>query len=218
MDIWSPISAFATAIGVLIATIGLYGVYLQLRQSKRALGVTILRDLEKQFDTDMLKTRLEVATYLLRKKPDEEPASACEDLLDFFDSMGIYQEKGTIDLEVTWVTFYYWLGHYWQFLKNDVERLEKKFGGVNYYKNAERIYSRLTQFGRKRRKLPVEADYFTPAELERFLKDEIEVCSSRLSEKKIVAEKQALEINSLSPTMTFRLGRKQFWVGIKDIN
>ena len=171
MDLYSLLTSIATVLGVLVA---LMAIIIQMRQNRIALGVTLIRDMEKQFDdTEFKRIRLEVAMRLYFRKEAEPLPLSGEIIMDFFDGMGIYQCKGAIDKEITWVMFYYWLGHYWQLLKKQADTFEAQHSGVEYYKNFRLLYHDMTIFGRKKRKMPPENEYFTKERLENFLKDEI---------------------------------------------
>jgi hypothetical protein len=161
------------------AVISAVGLWIQTRQNNRALGVTILRDLEKDFLwSDEIRTkRLALATFLIGRKAGDPPSPEVSYMLDFFDSMGLYHNKGVIDTEMAWVMFYYWLGHYWQLLKEDIDAAEQDEDGILYYKNVKRFYKDLTEFGRKHRRLPPEEKYFSLENLRAFLVGEIKHCS-----------------------------------------
>ena len=104
MEILSILANLATAIGVVVAVIALYT---QSQQNSRALAATLLRDLERQFESEeMLKIRLETARFLVRRKTGETPVSYCADLLDFFDVLGTYHNRRALDTEMTWVMFF----------------------------------------------------------------------------------------------------------------
>ncbi|OQY89621.1 MAG: hypothetical protein B6D38_05960 [Anaerolineae bacterium UTCFX1] len=179
MENLSLIADFATAFGVFVAMATLY---VQTRQNSRALGATLLRDFERQFESEeMLRVRLETAKFLINRKTEDAAVSYCADLLDFFDVLGAYHNRNSLDTEMTWVLFYYWFGNYWYLLKNDASQYEQLAGGVSFYQDAERLYKTLTRFSKKKRRLPdTEEQYFTAERLNNFLQEEIAQCSGRL--------------------------------------
>jgi len=177
------ITSLATIATVVISGLGIFvallAVWVQTWQNNRALGVNILRDLEKDFlwSEEMRSKRFALAKFLLDRKPGDPISPEVSYILDFFDSMGLYHNKGVIDTEMSWVMFYYWLGHYWQLLKDDAAASEQREDGIQYFKNIRLFYKQLTQFGRKHRKLPPEEKYFSPENLRAFLMVEYERCS-----------------------------------------
>lgn len=174
MDHVSLAANLATTFSLLVALIALY---MQSKQNTLTLGVTILRDIERQFETkEMRNTRLEVATFLLVRQDGTPPIPQCADLLDFFDVLGTYHNRKTLDTEMTWVQFYYWFGNYWYLLKDDSLYYEDLAGGVRFYEDARILFNTLTTFGERNRGLPV-GNYFTSERLNTFLKEEIAQCS-----------------------------------------
>ena len=176
MDIISLTTLAISALGIIVA---LLAVGVQTRQNNRALGVTILRDLEKDFlwSEEMRSKRLALVTFLLSRQAGDPASPEVAYILDFFDSLGLYHNKGVIDTEMAWVMFYYWLGHYWQLLKEDADATEHTEEGILFYKNVRLFYKKLTEFGRKHRNLPPEEKYFSPENLQGFLKGEIRNCA-----------------------------------------
>ena len=214
MDLASMVTVVISALGIIVA---LWAVWAQTRQNNRALGVTILRDLEKEFlwSEETRSKRLALAKSLRDRKPGDPPPPEVDYILDFFDSMGLYHNKGVIDTEMAWVMFYYWLGYYWQFLKEDANDLENQQGGIVYYKNIRLFYERLTRFGRKHRKLPRDETHFAPDRLRAFLEDEIENCSLRRST--LQTQEPFVRSDTFSPQLTLTFGRKQIWIGVKNV-
>jgi proline iminopeptidase len=179
MNLLEITTIVSTAISVVGLFVALVAVWVQTWQNNRALGVTILRDLEKDFlwSDEMISKRLTLATYLLRRKSGDPRSAEVAYMLDFFDSIGLYHNKHVIDTEMTWVMFYYWLGHYWNLLKADADTTERLEDGIKYYKNIRILYKRLTDFGRKHRNLPPEEQYYSPENLRAFLIREFKDCS-----------------------------------------
>jgi len=215
MDIVSIATSIVSLLGVIVA---LCAVWIQTRQNNLALGATILRDLEREFhwSEEMRNRRLALATFLLNRKVDDIPSSHVSDMLDFFDAIGLYHDKGVIDTEMTWVMFYYWVGHYWQLLKEDADYFERLDGGVTYYKSIRLLYTRLTKFGRKKRKLPREEEYFSTDDLQTFLETEIKQCSSRTSAIESPQTEAQISLDEFSPLLTFAFRRKRLWIGVTN--
>lgn len=216
MDIISIVTIVLSALGV---TVALIAVFTQARQNNITLGTTILRDLEKDFhwSEEMRSRRLAAATYLFHQKENDIPPSQVGDILDFFDIVGLYHNKHIIDTEMTWVAFYYWIGYYWQLLKVNADYFENIAGGITYYENFRLLYTKLTKYGRKRKRLPLEEEYFTRDRLYAFLEEEIRQCSPIKGEILSAPTKETINYGDFSPSLSFSFGRKSVWIGITDI-
>jgi hypothetical protein len=179
MDIITIATVVSTAISAVSIFVALMAVWVQTRQNNRALGVTILRDLEKDFlwSEEMRSKRLLLVKFLLGRKPGDAASPEVGYILDFFDSLGLYHNRGVIDTEMSWVMFYYWLGHYWHLLKQYADASEQGEDGIVYYKNVKIFYKRLTEFGSKHKNLPPEEKYFSSENLRAFLIGEFKRCS-----------------------------------------
>lgn len=163
---------FFTAVAVLVSIV----VFIvQVRQNNRSLGATLLRDFMKEFDVDLRPVRYRLAQYLLERAADSPTVGEVGIILDFFDTLGLYVNKGVLDKEMVWSSFYWWLGPYWQLLKCEIRRVESN---VAYYKDLEELYPTLTRFGQRHRNLPDEQVYFSEEKIRRFLVQEIAECGS----------------------------------------
>jgi len=179
-DLITLIPVVVPAIGVLVAMVALI---CKSRQASLALGVTILRELEKEYlwSKEMRRRRLVIAKFLQDKNnSDKPPISEIADLLDWLDMVALYTKRGVIDLEMVWITLFYGLGHYWAFLEKYVDFYEKRAGGIGYFKNSRILYKKLYQFGIKHKGLPRPEVYFSQERLQEFLDDEIDKCSRSL--------------------------------------
>lgn len=175
VDVFSSITAIISAIGVLVALLALLR---QSRQSNFALGVSVLRDLEKDFDSDLMRhERLVLATFLLKREEDEPLPPHLTPVIDFFDTVGVYMHKGVLDEDMTGTTFYYWLEHYWQLMENDIESLEVELGAP-FWQKARLLNKRLKKW-RKRARRSRDDERQRGNRLRDFLEEELKVCSDR---------------------------------------
>jgi hypothetical protein len=113
MRIWNymtadRITALATAAGVIVAV---WGLISQLASSRFAISVDLLGKMDERFNSPgMLQKRREAATALLNKKDNGE----VDDILDFFETVGLMMHRGALDEEMVWNTFFYWVDGYWR--------------------------------------------------------------------------------------------------------
>jgi hypothetical protein len=179
------ISALATAITSIIAILlAAYTFWFQTRQAKRTLGITIVREYERDFfnGIPMRQRRYRAARFLIDRSTKDIPPQACYEILDFFDAFGIYVNRGFIETDIAWITLYYWLGFYWHSLVADVEAFNKRMHGVTYLSNCEELYRRLTRYAERHQNLPNEAKRFAPEDVRQFLHDELAACADAVPE------------------------------------
>jgi hypothetical protein len=60
-----------------------------------------------------------------QRTPDHE--DHIEDLLDFFETLGLLTRRRALDKEMVWSTFFYWLYGYWLFSRAFVEAQRAQF-------------------------------------------------------------------------------------------
>jgi len=175
------ISAIITSITSIVALlISTYTFSKQAQQSKITLAVNLLRDFEKHFffSEDMRRKRCVTSKFLLDRAENiniDLPPEGYE-LLDFFDTIALHVNRGIIDDEMAWITFYWWFDKYWYLLSEDVERLHQDNDGVKYLENCTRLHTQLTGFGIKQKNLPNSEVRHSPEKLKAFLLDEINAC------------------------------------------
>ena len=177
MDVNTLASVVTAGTATVAIVFALFALQIQTRQNNRALGVTILRDLEREFvSEDMKRERYELASFLLKRQPSEPLPPHLTDVLDFFDTVGTYLSKGVLDVEMTWDTYFYWLGHYYRLLREDIDLIERRNAGIVYYHNLRLMCAELDRFGYRHRKLPHGNEYYSPQRLKGFLEEELRAC------------------------------------------
>lgn len=147
----------ATAVtSILALLLSTYVFYHQTQQAKITLGITVLRELEKDFfsSADMKRKRFVAARFLLNRHPGQDVPQEAYELLDFFDNLGLHLNKRVLDPEMTWTVFHFWFDKYWHLLAQDVDSLHEYTDGVLYLENCIRAHTILDEFGRKHRKIP----------------------------------------------------------------
>lgn len=170
MDINSLISVITATTSTLAIVIAVLSVWNETRQGNKALGATVLRDFEKEFvSEDFKRERYTLAKFLYNRKPNQILPPDKVSVLDFFDTVGIYLKRNILDTEITWNTYFYWVGHYYFLCKDDVLAVEKRNGGVLYLENLKYLYTSLYKHGRRYKKLPPETEYFTSSRTLAFL-------------------------------------------------
>ena len=108
-----------TLAAVAAALIAAYQVYL----SRFSLGVDLTLRLDERFESaEFLKKRCAAAHAI-----KGQPGSDIEDVLDFFESLGLLTRRGALDQEFVYSTFFYWLYGYVSKCRGFIAEQRKKF-------------------------------------------------------------------------------------------
>jgi hypothetical protein len=172
-DITNVIVALTSIVAIVLAV---YTFWAQNRQTKVFLGIQLLRDWENSFfgSPEMRRQRYITCHFFLYHTPNAELPAVAWKILDEFDTIGIYVNRRIVDEEIAWATFYYWLNIYWHLLSPYVSKLyAEHLDGVEYYKNIEEMYVRLTHFGKIHRNLPSADIRCSSSKVTYFLNDEL---------------------------------------------
>jgi len=140
-----------------------------VQNAARLLSVQVTREFRDEFDSvGMQRRRTATASALLKGA-----TPPTENVLDFFESMGNYVQKGALDKEVVWNEFREEVVHYWPAVKGYVAKVRAEPGGdTEYYANFEWLNGKLLQENARRRHTTIEN--VTPAtdEVKDFLRSE----------------------------------------------
>jgi len=165
--------AFLTAIGTVIAAGAAASAARSTRASvemtRFALGVTTLRGLLPEFDEEPLRRARRLAAAAVTRgemvtDPPSEHAREAEEVLDFFETLGLLVRLGALDAEMVWHTFYHWVEGWWHAASPLITR--ERAARPQVWGDFVRLKETLAAFEQKRG--PSE-----PFDLEAFLRDEI---------------------------------------------
>jgi hypothetical protein len=160
---WIAITAIASWVSVFV-TIGL--VNKQIKSSERDLHIRTQLNLEQRFNSEqMLKARRELAAQLLRKNQDP-----WETVMEFFESVGLLLRKGSLDKEMVWATFSFYIIHWWELSKSFIEERRKK--DTTYFDDFENLSDEMYAIEMKKRLKTKQEVIPTESELMEFLQDE----------------------------------------------
>jgi hypothetical protein len=116
---WATVASVAAVTAIIVS---IAGIYFQLRQAHLQHSVDLVLKIDDKFDEErFIKKRKAAAKALLNKTYDD-----ADDVLNFFESMGMLVRRGAIDEEMTWNTFYYWIHRYRLAAKVYMEQEQKK--------------------------------------------------------------------------------------------
>lgn len=115
---------------------------------------------------------LELAVKAKRKAGIQLSPDGWE-IVDFLDSLGIYGDQGTIDVEMGFAKFFFFYSRYWYLLKPWIDHFRRLDGNVDYYRDIDLFWDEMVRYGKKRRGLIISDPRYSRAEILEFLDEEI---------------------------------------------
>jgi hypothetical protein len=103
----------AIVVSIIAIIVSIIALLAQLKRSRFSQSVDLILKLEERFsDSKAMKEKRQLAGEALRSNPSS-PSSDIEDVLDFFETLGLLVRRKALDEEMVWNTFYHWLHRYW---------------------------------------------------------------------------------------------------------
>lgn len=164
---WTAFGTWILVIGTLVAV--QWQIW-QQRQINSANNVVILHD---RFESRIMQKCRKDLSDLLLKKDDLQQKD--DDVLVFFETMGLLTRKGVLDKEMVWNEFSWEVLRYYLALtepKNQIKRLRDEAKDTTLYELFEWLYNELLKVDCKRRKMRPEVARPNASEVQIFLKDE----------------------------------------------
>ena len=165
---WNAISAWAALLAALAAIIALY---LQSRLARFAINLDMLWRFESQFRNDerMLKRRRSAAIALL----NNENNSDVDEVLNFFEQLGLLMRKKAIDKEVVWYSFYNCAIGYWTAAKSYI--LQERSKDITIWIDYNYLYNELLKIEKKKTKKTLKQLEYSKEYIDEFLSDESKI-------------------------------------------
>ncbi len=113
-----------TAIAALAALAAAIAVGYQTHANRFAMGVDLALKLDERFERDEFREKRQKAARALRANDSK---SDVEDILDFFETLGLLVRRKALDKEIAWNTFFYWSYGYCFYAKEYIEAQVKKY-------------------------------------------------------------------------------------------
>jgi hypothetical protein len=119
------------ALGVIAAFVALLvtglAAYISSVDSRTQMQASILNDFKNDFDK-LADARCVAATFALEHMdtlrrgaiPYKSVPSSVWGVMDFFDKLSMYSSRDYVDKKMAFIGFYYWMGPYWEFYKEEV--------------------------------------------------------------------------------------------------
>lgn len=178
------IAAISAVIGVIVSIIALIK---QSNDTHLSLGIQLLRDLEKQFESEEMKqSRITLSTLFINREQgaiiSSETITSSAAIADFFSTVGMLLKRNVLDLELTWAIFAYWLIHYWEILEKDINEFRKSQDASNYWSEFEYLYKKIAKYDARKSK--IHQSKLEKTEIQRFLKEESQLKETILNTNK----------------------------------
>lgn len=163
--------AFWTAVGAIGAIVALYFIYRQLTHAKNIAALEFLLKLDERFSSsEMRKSRRKLAE-VLTDNPDDyiKIDEIADDVLGFFEDLGIMVRKKTIPEDLAWQMNCYYVLRYWDLLSKYISWVRKERDDLTYYSEFEYLYRKML---RLEERMVGKKITLRPNELQGFLEDE----------------------------------------------
>ncbi len=166
---FNSVAALSAAVAAFFSFVALVLTCFQLKQFRFAHGVDLIFDLDHQFQApDLLNARRLSATALQNHESTEE----IDEVLDFFETLGILVRRNAVDDELAWNYFSHWVFRYAALTKDHIEDRRKAESDGTYWQEFDFLIKRFTKIEKKKRKLKFPPP-FSPEQLDKFLVEEI---------------------------------------------
>jgi hypothetical protein len=168
-------TAFWTALGSVGTIVTLYFVYKQLAASRNVAAYEFLRREDDRFSSkEMLRDRSKLVMVLLLRPTDfEEIDIYADNILSYFEDLGLILRKGLAPQYFVWTMNCYYVLNYWIALTQYIEWARKDKDDRTYYSEFEYLYKKMFNLEKKLRKK--KTIKFSHDECREFLEEELHI-------------------------------------------
>ena len=154
------------AIGTVVAILALIW---QIRNFKLNLSADLSLKLDERFwSRDFLETRSRAARVLKDRTAERD----CEDVFDFFETVGLFVRRGALDAEFAHNFFFHWIVLYWVAGKEHIRKKQKE--SKLTWKDFEGLYEIVSRIEKKENRDSLDMELGSEKKAE-FLQDEIDL-------------------------------------------
>ena len=167
-----------TALGTIaLGVIAVVALYFESRSARLARAADVILRLIDKFDDEKMltlrhKAALSIRDFRLGKGAISKDV---ENVLDFFETIGMLSKRGVIDNQIVWHSFHHWLRGYYWCAKDFIDKRREKESTV--YEDLISLYRRTAKYEWDTDDLPSKAD------LDDFISDEIKEVAAQLELK-----------------------------------
>jgi hypothetical protein len=168
-----PIIVQVISMVVLIITAG--AIYYQSHIQKNGIVLQSLNNFrEHWYNASMIKFRQETCK---RYEEGNKKIGFCEgEVLGFFEELGLLVRKRLFSIDFIWETYSYFIEHYWDMLKDNINEYRKSTEDNSWYENFEDLKNKMESYSKKKH-CPVSPK--TEHDIKKFVKGEREELENR---------------------------------------
>lgn len=160
------VGAFAACASALIA---LWGFWRQNKSYKESLALDLAMKLDERFNDQVFRTlRSDAAKALL----NQNNLTNSEEVFDFFETVGSFQERQSLDDELIHDFFFHWINLYWNAGKTHIEDQRRSHTKMLWQK-FEKLYGAVIEI-EKRGDVSSKDLNPNPDQIKKWLEEEIE--------------------------------------------
>jgi hypothetical protein len=166
-EAWTALATWALVVGTLLA------VWWQAKEQRVIHAYDLAMKLSERFNsTEMRKYRKELATMLSNNALPKEPNESSQQVLEFFDSVGLLVQKRVLDKVVAWNEFGFVVLRYHGALADRLVWVRERFKDETIHSEFDNLFDKLLEIERKKRSKPREQARPTKSDVEAFIKQE----------------------------------------------
>lgn len=167
-------SVIVSAIALLFSFISAVFVYFQIRFSLRQSRIEFLLKFDDTFSNkEFREARATAAKTLIKHRAGKKiDISYVDDVLDFFEGIGLLVRERALIEKFVWHYFSYWLRRYFILCKTYIETIQQRPDERSRWKDLAWLHSRLLLIEKKENQYSDADLVLSENDLDSFLKDE----------------------------------------------
>ena len=189
---WEAVTAISTAV-VAVLTLGIaifnwalvretrLAVERQLREQRQSHSVDLMLKMSGRWESaELAQVRRQLATLLVRRRANDQfdgaaknaLLGASQQVMSFFETLGIMVARAGVDPEIVWGEFAYWTIRYYLALEASIERMRADRKDRSFYASFQWLCEQLLAIDAKRNSVPVEHARPNSGDIDNFLAEE----------------------------------------------
>ena len=137
---------FWTMIQSLAIIISLIFIYRQVRIQRDSNMLQMLSKMRESWDgPQMIKYRHTACENRLKSSRKIDAAES--QVLGFFEEMGLFLRKGVLEEEFVWITYSYFIEHYWSMLEPNIKEFRLSSKDKSWFEEMETLRLSMRKYG-----------------------------------------------------------------------
>ncbi|MDD3626305.1 MAG: hypothetical protein PHV06_03220 [bacterium] len=108
-------NAIAAFTGLGTAIIAVCALWLESRRHRFSTSLSLMLRLEEEFSTRRMYKNRKLAAYAFNNGRIREAANEIDEIIDFFEGIAFFVEKGAIDKESVWTCFFSYIYRFYHY-------------------------------------------------------------------------------------------------------